>query len=117
MLEHQQQPYVFVKGFENIIRDIHQVTYDPNEGFSRMTDQVKQMLDFENRPDDYILVKIQDLQRLLKCVKHQNWVNMFDSSVLESGVDRADDGHHPGKQSNQLLASRLISHCNYRKIF
>lgn len=117
MLDHRQQPYVFVKGFENLVCDIQQVKYDPNDGFGSMNDSVRQILDFDNRPDDYILAKIQDLQRLLNCVKHENWLNIFNSSVHDVAVDRADDGQHPGERSNQLLAGRLISHCNYRKIF
>ncbi len=104
-LKNSQIPFIFIKGFKNNIVDLTQVTYD--QGFLNI-DLLKQIVDFDNRPDDYILKKIKNLQHLIAIQDKKHWLNLLDQSFFELTVDRSDDHLHPGPTTNKILASMLI---------
>jgi hypothetical protein len=98
-------PYIFIKGFDNNISDLLNATYD--NGFHGI-DNLKSSLDFDNRPDDYILKKLNVLQSLLQKQDTAHWLNLDKTSFWDSTVDVADDLSHPGIKTNAMLASSLV---------
>jgi hypothetical protein len=111
-----QQPYVFSKGFDNLISGIDCVTYCQGTGFTNISDTVKQMVDFDNQPDYYINEKIKILQNLINQNKNLNWIDFLDSGFFRHAVDISDDNMHPGIKSNQIFATRLIDHCREQQL-
>ena len=106
----KKQPYVFIKGFENYISVFKTIEYD--QGFKNLDPRIKVFLDFDNRPDDYLHKKINDIQVLLGQVQKLNWINFDSLSFNNSRVDVADDLSHPGPNTNRLLVDQLIRYCN-----
>jgi len=105
----KNQNFVFVKGFENLLSDFIKVEYVANQLFS-LSDNLKHLLDFENRPDYYILEKITDIKKLIRQIDTTKWINFSSPSFLDSALDRSDDQIHPGPTTNRLLVDKLIAH-------
>jgi hypothetical protein len=105
-LKNLNVPYIFIKGFDNNIGSLLNATYDDN-GFNKV-DDLKLMLDFDNRPDEYILKKLNVLQNLVYKQDTTHWLNLNEKSFWDSTVDVADDLSHPGIKTNATLASSLI---------
>lgn len=105
--------FVFIKGSENFLNDIISSSYNKEQGFS-MSDEVKSMFDFDNRPDDYILSKLTALKTLIDNFDPGVWLNLHaDAFVSMNTFDEfADDGMHVGPTANRMLADSLINHCN-----
>jgi hypothetical protein len=101
----QSIPYVFVKGFENSLQDIQAVTY--SQGFENLSDDIKSMIDFDDRPDHYLLEKLNSIQHLVTQVKKFNWANFGDDAFVDTAVDLSDDNAHPGPNTNFNLAQKL----------
>lgn len=112
MLDRQETDFIFIKGFENFIHDFRSVTYDQQQGFNQCVEPLKQLLDFDNRPDWYIQQKISSIQQLMAKVNHDRWLNFHDSSFDDMAVDTADDGRHPGPLTNHALVEMLKIHCD-----
>lgn len=98
-------PYIFIKGFDNSISDVLNATY--NNGFQNI-DNLNSLLDFDNRPDDYILEKLNVLQNLVQKQDTTHWLNLNKKSFRELTVDLADDLIHPGIKTNAVLANSLV---------
>ena len=113
---YQKQPYVFIKGFENYISDFTNAEYISGVGFVNLPKEIKDLLDFNNRPDDYILSKIINIQNLINKARHLNWLNFDSISFNDAAVDLADDQMHPGLESNQWLSEQLILHCDRKNL-
>ena len=111
-LDSKNQPYVFVKGFENYVSAFKNIKYAPETGFKNLENSIKKFLDFDNRPDDYILHKIKEIQFLLDSAGKSNWLNFNSLSILDATTDLADDEMHPGIESNLELTKQLISYCD-----
>lgn len=107
---------IFVKGFENFLRDFSAITYDASRGFVNIRPEIKDMLDFDRRPDDYIWQKIQDIQNLMGMIDRKLWIDFDAYSFRGNQVDVADDGVHPGIQTNRDLVDRLLAHLTQRGI-
>jgi hypothetical protein len=106
---HNNQPFLFIKGFENYLLDFSKVKYIDN-AFLMMSDDIKKMLDFDNRPDYYILEKIDIIKRLIQQINKSKWLNFHQASFFDMCIDSADDQKHPGLQTNQLLVDNLIEY-------
>lgn len=105
-LKNLNVPYIFIKGFDNNISSLLNATYDDN-GFNNV-DDLKLLLDFDRRPDEYILKKLNVLQSLVYKQDTVHWLNLNKTSFWDSAVDVADDLLHPGIKTNATLASSLI---------
>lgn len=105
-------PYVFIKGFDNYIREFHTVEYQA--GFSGPIDSISQLLDFQNRPNDYILEKIAIIKELVDKIDDSRWMNLLSPAFHDMKVDRADDLKHPGPKANRALVEKLMEHCQQR---
>lgn len=99
-------PHVFIKGFDNNITALNNASY--SNGFSNIGG-LETMLDFDNRPDAYILKKLHTLQRLVDVQDQTHWLNLSGTSFFDMIIDVADDQQHPGPNTNQLLANNLIN--------
>ena len=108
--------FIFIKGFENCITDIVGATFTDN-GF-KMSDDLKKILDFDNRPDYYINEKLSDLKALVAKVNQDHWLN-FESFAFSSphyAVDLSDDNLHFGKLSNRKIYQDLIKYIEEKKL-
>jgi hypothetical protein len=110
MLKIQNLPYVFIKGFDNYVNDFAKVTY--TNGFNNV-ENLKDMLDFENRPDNYILKKIKVIQDLIQAQDQSRWLNLYGLSFSSMEIDLADDSAHPGPKTNLQLATDFIKFYKY----
>jgi hypothetical protein len=111
-----QQPYIFVRGFENYVNDFDNLSYNSNQGFLNMTLQINRLLDFENNSDDTIQSKADVIKNLINYNKKFNWINLLTPGFYESSVDYADDGIHPGIESNRIFCNQLIDYCTKEKL-
>lgn len=109
IFEKNKQPFLFIKGFENYLVDFLKVKY-VNNAFLLATDNIKKILDFDNRPDDYILKKIDVIKGLIQQINKSHWINFYQPSFFDMQMDSADDRMHPGPQTNRLLLDTLIEH-------
>jgi len=81
-----------------------------------MSDSVRNILDFDNRPDDYILNKIKIIKQFIELLDNDYWLNFNSLAFSESAVDTADDNEHPGIVSNLNLVNDLINYIDDRTI-
>jgi hypothetical protein len=105
MLKIQTIPYVFIKGFDNYVDDFANATY--TNRFNNV-EQLQDLLDFNNRPDDYILKKIKVIQSLIQAQDQSRWLNLYGPSFSSMKIDLADDLSHPGPETNLQLATDFI---------
>ena len=111
-LNSKNQPYVFIKGFENYVSKCSKIEYVAGTGFKNLESSTKKFLDFDNRPDDYLLRKIKEIQLLLDSARQLNWLNFDSPSFFEASTDVSDDNVHPGVNSNLQLTKQLIAYCD-----
>ena len=76
-----------------------------------LSEYTKSMLDHEHRNDVEIIKFFKKLQEKFAELDQTKWVNLFDSFYLIS-TDIGPEGHHPGINSHQLIADKII---NYMK--
>ena len=74
------------------------------------SEELKKLFDFHNRPDYYILEKINVLKSLIETIDRSKWINFDGLSFLDMQIDYADDQSHPGAETNKLLVNKLIEH-------
>jgi hypothetical protein len=97
----------FSRGFSNNLQDW--ITIDKNN-LSKSSNFIKETLDFENNPDDYMIEKIDSLNNIINVIDKPNWVNLYTPSFLEIAIDRSDDNDHPGELSNKKMANEFIDY-------
>lgn len=103
-------PFVFVKGFDNYVSEFQQLHYNEH-GMVNLTQDLKRMLDFDNRTDSYLIQKIHAIKDLLASVDRKHWIDFDHYSFMhQSLTDFADDGGHPGPLSNRDITNKLIEH-------
>lgn len=107
LLENKNIQYIFARGFHNYIDRFVNAKYDA-DGFTNI-DVLKGFLDFDNRPDDYILKKITGIQDLINIQGQSKWVNLFSNSFKDMIIDLSDDHMHPGPKTNAEFSSKLIN--------
>ena len=112
----RQQPYVFIKSTENELKNFNKIQYNAIQGFTDMTNNIKELFDFDNLPDYYIEAKVKIIQNLIEQARNFNWLNFDQLSLTEFTIDRADDGQHPGPKSNKILCDNLISYCDQQQL-
>lgn len=112
----QDHPFIYIKGFNNLLSEFKQIQWSESSGFGSMSDSIRNILDFDNRPDDYILTKIKTIKQLIKLLDNDYWLNFNRLSFSESAVDTADDNEHPGIVTNLNLVNDLINYIDNRAI-
>lgn len=111
--------YVFIRGFPNYCPDIQKIL-DQGPFLSipeiEIPIDIKKILNFDDLPDDYLYDKISTLIKLYrsidksKCIGY-NTNKTYYGFLEKFSNDWADDGCHPGKQSNQLLSQLILDYC------
>ena len=110
----KDKPFVFVKGFDNFLSSFSSIDF-LESGFNNI-DAVKHLVDFENRPDEYIADKVNTIQSLIEKIDKSKWVN-FDALEFSLELDDlADDKAHPGPIGNKKLFLGIIDHCRNNNI-
>lgn len=109
-LKNLNQPFIFIKGFDNYISDIKNIK------FTELSDVIKDIIDFHNKSDFHIFEKLSVLQKIFYKIDRTNWLDFEGFSFNECKCDVSDDGGHPGIKSNQLLVEKLIDHIKTRNL-
>jgi hypothetical protein len=107
-LQHQNTPFIFIKGSDNYLSDILDAACNETR-FGNLSENLKTILDLDNRPDLYIIERLMSLKALADKNNQSYWFN-FDKPAFFSEhytLDLADDGVHLGKLSNQKLDDEL----------
>lgn len=102
-------PYRFCLGFDNLLSEFNDIEYSDEHGFKNLSEELKDILDLHQRPDPYILDKLNVIKNLIRIVKQLNWVNFSNGTWVEGSIDVADDNVHPGIKSNLMWADSLSS--------
>jgi hypothetical protein len=111
----KKQPYVFIKGFDNMVYEFDSIKYS-NNGFENISAHVKNIMNFDNNPDYYLFQKIDQIQKLIYQIDINNWIDFKNFNFCESTVDTADDGDHPGPNTNHAVCLKLIKHIENNKL-
>ena len=106
LLKQYDIPFIFLRGFSNNLQDW--ITIDKNNLY-KSSNFIKETLDFENNPDDYMIEKIDSLNNIINVIDKPNWVNLYTPSFMEIAIDRADDNSHPGKANFLLVGRKKIA--------
>jgi hypothetical protein len=116
--------YVFIRGFPNHCPDIEKIAQQGS--FTSIPEivipeDIKNILDFDNLPDHYLYNKLKKLISLYQIIDKSKCLG-YNTNNTEYGLsqnfkdDRADDGRHPGKISNQLISQQILDYCNNKGI-
>ena len=82
--------------------------YDPKDLYNSLDSYTKEILDFDSRDDSEIIYFFEKLRNTVKSVDTTKWVNIFDSWRANI-TDAGPEGHHPGIQSHQWMADKVIN--------
>jgi hypothetical protein len=69
----------------------------------------KEILDFDDRDDDAIFLFLNDLRAKFASLDQSRWINLFES-FQKFAVDIAPHGHHPGIQSHEIMADKILQY-------
>jgi hypothetical protein len=107
-------PLVMCRDGRDYITDILATDYIPGQGIINVSDILKEILDFDNRPDYYILQKLNVLKLLIGKIDRSLWIDFENFRFEDQKVDLHSDGHHAGPVSHanffKLLISKLEEH-------
>lgn len=84
-------------------------TLDRRDLESFFSNYTKEILDFENKPDDEVCFYFNKLHAKFSELDQTRWVNLFDAFV-DNLVDEGPEGHHPGIQSHRIMADKIINY-------
>ena len=115
-LEQKGVDYVYIKGFESDMYHYRNIQYTPETGFTNVAPRMELQLDFANRPDDYILEKLDIIKGLIDKVGTFKWVDFWSSTWHKEKVDMAEDGRSPGKLANQKMFDDLTKYLEGRNL-
>lgn len=112
-LRNKNIPYIFIKGFDNYISDIENlISKDFPIKAPSLSSSLKKLVCFEDHPDNSIEEFVNDLITLYTSIDKSCCIG-YNSSKNTYGLyedlsdDWADDGKHPGKLANKLLATNI----------
>ena len=74
-----------------------------------LSNYTKNILDFDNRSDDEIILYFNKLKQKFSELDQSKWVNLFDS-FLANRLDSAPEDNHPGIRSNSLMADKISNY-------
>lgn len=104
--------YVFVTGFDNLLGELDVYR---NQTITSLADinlhkDLRKILDFDNRPDWYILKKLNVLLDLYNQLDFSNCLRFGDFYFGKFKLDFADDGLHFGEQCHIMWAEEILNH-------
>ena len=104
--------YLFVNGFDNFLSDIDVYRYQEIVSLTEtsLCNNLKNILDFDNRPDWYIIQKINAILKLYNQIDFTHCLKFGNFSFDQAKLDYADDGVHWGEQCNAIWADEILKH-------
>lgn len=115
MLKIKNIPYIMVHDVDNYITDLDKATYSTDVGFI-VSQHLETILDITNRPDDYVIMKLNQLKELLKNIDTSNWIGFFDYRFFEQKIDYSMDRLHAGPKSHQKFFELMTEELKTRKL-
>ena len=107
LLKRYNKPCIFIKGFENFITELQHVNWQHcSEQYQKF------VLNMDSQPDHELNKthsKLKELYDELKKQSESNWLNLDSASWFDQVQDRADDGGHPGIETNKIFYQQVIS--------
>lgn len=74
-----------------------------------LSEYSKSILDFNHRDDYEIINYFSKLQAKFQELDQTHWINLFDT-FQSNMVDLGPEGHHPGINSHQWMANKIINY-------
>jgi hypothetical protein len=84
------------------------IDYNSEDLFNSISEYTREILDFGSRDDCELIIFFDKLQTEVQKLNRSNWVNMFQS-WQQNTLDVGPLGHHPGIQSHQWMADKIIN--------
>ena len=109
-------PLIMCRDGDDYIPDILVSDYSESHGFVNLSSSLKAILDFNNRPDHYILQKLNVLKLLIEKVDRSCWIDFENFGFETQKVDRRSDEYHAGPISHSNFFKLLISNLEKRKL-
>lgn len=107
LIRQYNKQHIFIKGFENFINELH------NDHWQSCSEQYKKfVLNLDHQPDHELHKthnKLKDLYDQLKKQSGTNWLNLDRASWCDQIIDQADDGYHPGVETNKIFHQQLTN--------
>jgi len=112
VLKHNNVQYFYVNGFDNYLGSLDVYRHRQLSSLSNITinQELRSILDFDNRPDDYILTKLNALLKLYNRIDFDHCVKFGDFHFGQAQLDVADDNTHWGEQCNKIWAKEIFNH-------
>ena len=101
-LKAKQLPYVFVKGFDNFFTDLNKKNWSLSSNEFKST-----VLFLDSHLDSEVDNVYNEMIQLYQCIGADNWLNLFSDSWVDSAIDLAGDGQHPGPLSHTHYFNNL----------
>jgi hypothetical protein len=110
--------YLFVNGFDNFLSDLHPYRNQTVISLQAtpLNDRLRGLLDFDNRPDDYIMEKFNTLVSLYSRLDLANCVKFGHFHFGRDRLDLADDNQHWGAKTNAVWADEILDHLAQRHV-
>jgi hypothetical protein len=116
-LKEKNMPTIMIHDFENFISDLINFQYSDSEGFSNISDDFKAILDFDNRNNEHILKKINELTLLVNKINQQDWIDFKNYRFSTAKVDFCSNSNrHAGPQSHQKFFNILVPELQKRNM-
>jgi len=116
-LKEKNIPAIMVHDFENFICDLTNFQYSKSDGFDNISDDFKNLLNFDNKTDDYILKKINELTVLVDKIDQQGWIDFKNYRFSTVKVDfRGPGDGHAGPQSHLNFFNMLVPELQKRNM-
>lgn len=101
-LKNKNIPYVFVKGFDNFLNDIHK------ENWQLTSDEFKlAVLRHDYHPDLEISHIYDEMLSLYNIIDKNHWLNLPAEAWDDDVIDKSEDNRHPGPKSHNLYYNSL----------
>lgn len=101
---------VFINGLLPWTVDISKLD-TANNYSKKLSAYSKEILDFDNRNDIELNKFFTKLNLAVNSLDQHRWVNMFES-FKDTAIDAGNDNRHPGPNSHQLYANKIINYLN-----
>lgn len=117
--------YVFVRGFSNYVPELEILCQkQPFDTIPeiQVPDQLKEILNFDNNPNDYLYKKLLSILTAYNSIDKDHCIGYTTNSGIYGLPDHcyqndlADDNMHPGEIKNLFLANAITDYCNNKGI-
>lgn len=104
--------YLFVNGFNNFLSDIHQYQNQKITSLkdTTLTNKLRGLLDFDNRGDEYIIIKFNVLTALYSQLDFAHCLKFGEFHFGRDQLDFADDNGHWGVKTNAVWANEILNY-------